>query len=205
VGKALGAFWPGRDTWGREPASCAGGREQLRGAAGFSACPDWACGYPKCNVVMLLRTSENTGVVQSSVSSGVFTRVLWERWVGEKQKRASDAAGASGGGGQRRKLMTTCFAPRSPKDPTLQYREVLTLDHPHNFLAVERLSLFFVFLKRADVLPYTFVSGHASSKRPVLSLSGTRSHPDSSCHSPAESLREPVIGQDFTPARGRES
>jgi len=26
VGKALGAFWLGRDT-GREPASCAGGRE----------------------------------------------------------------------------------------------------------------------------------------------------------------------------------
>jgi hypothetical protein len=26
VGKALGAFWPGRDT-GREPASCVGGRE----------------------------------------------------------------------------------------------------------------------------------------------------------------------------------
>ena len=26
VGKALGAFWPGRDT-GREPASCGGGRE----------------------------------------------------------------------------------------------------------------------------------------------------------------------------------
>jgi hypothetical protein len=93
--------WPGHV--GREPACWAGGQEQLRGAAGFSACPDWACGYPKCNVVMLLRTSENTGVVRSSVSSGVFTRVLWEQWVGEKQKRASNAAGASGGGGPEEK------------------------------------------------------------------------------------------------------
>ena len=69
-GKAARRFlaWLGH---GREPTSCAGGREQLRGAAGFSACPVCACGYPKCNVVMLPRISENTGAVLSSVSSGV--------------------------------------------------------------------------------------------------------------------------------------
>jgi len=53
---------------------------------------------------MLLWISEDTGMGCGAVSFGVFVSVIWEWRVGEKRKRAGDAAGASSSGGQKRRF-----------------------------------------------------------------------------------------------------
>ena len=99
MGKALDAFWPGR------PASW------LRGWAGttprrcrFVSMSRLRLWISESEKTMLLRISEETGATCGAVNFGVFTRVLREWWMGEKYKRASDAAGASSGGGQKRRF-----------------------------------------------------------------------------------------------------
>ena len=101
VGKALGAFWPGRDT-GTEPANCVGGGEH-RSTAG-SRCDQTVRTSVKrllwCSVIaevaantrcfgslLVTRVGEDSAVtgrelIHRQLQKG-FVRVPWEWWAGK--------------------------------------------------------------------------------------------------------------------------